>query len=343
MKSLFPVLPIVRFLTGFLRRCLNLARLPIWQGTGLLLLALLQGCSSVPELPINAQTYFRGLVRAVDNQLQLRGCNGMRWESAGQVSEELRGAIIERLATAPMGVGIYLEAWGEPGQLISELQMLGGDIATCRHRLEGIELRAGGLNPVWYADLKPGVLEVHDSTRLKSWRLTEPELSISGNRWRWQGNGTGFTVRRAQCFDKLGVEYALSAEFRAGARQLRGCARYGDLQRMLLKTRYYSRDPQRARQIGLQLIDSERFDLSLINSTGERESYSGSWRLLSAGQLLLQIEDERLRGSGRSLRFVPDGEVLRLANTQLLLGSELILYPGTEPLLAQKRLRADLP
>jgi len=306
-------------------------------------LVVLQGCSSTPELPVNAQTYFRGLVRAVDNQLQLRACNRVRWESAGQIREGLREAIIERLAVAPMGVGIYLEAWGEPGLPISELQMLGGDIATCRHQLEGIELRAGGLDPVWYADLKNGVLEVHDSTRLKSWRLTNPEFSISGNRWLWQGERTRLTIRRSQCFDKLGVQYALSAEFSAGATQLKGCARYGDLQRMLLKTRYYSRDSKRERQIGLQLIDSSRFDLSLISSTGARENYGGSWRLLSSGQLLLQIEDERLRGSGRSLRFVPEAGLLRLANSHPLIGSDLTLYPGTEPLLAQKRLNAGLP
>ena len=306
-------------------------------------LALLQGCSTTPELSINAQTYFRGLVRAVDNQLQLRACNRVAWVSAGQVNEQLRESIIERLAVAPMGVGIYLEAWGEPGQPISELQMLGGDIATCRHQLAGIELRAGGLGPVWYADLKPGVLEVHDSTRLKSWRLTDPELSISGSRWRWQHEGTRLTIRRAQCFDKLGVEYALSAEFSSGVTQLKGCARYGDLQRMLLKTRYYSRDGKRERQIGLQLLSRSRFDLSLISPTGERENYGGAWRLLSGGQLLLQIEDDRLRGSGRSLRFIPEGELLRLANDHPLLGSELLLYPGTEPLLAHKRLSAELP
>ena len=306
-------------------------------------LVVLQGCSAAPESPVNAQTYFRGLVRAVDNQLQLRACNRVRWESAGHIREELREAIIERLAAAPMGVGVYLEAWGEPGKPISELQMLGGDIATCRHQLEGIELRAGGLDPVWYADLKAGVLEVHDSTRLKSWRLTSPELSISGNRWRWQGERTRLTIRRTQCFDKLGVEYALSADFSAGATQLKGCARYGDLQRMLLKTRYYSRDSKRERQIGLQLIDSLRFDLSLISSTGERENYGGSWRMLSGGQLLLQIEDQRLRGSGRSLRFLPEAGLLRLANSHPLLGRELTLYPGTEPLIAQKRLSAALP
>lgn len=337
MKSFFSVLSMARFL-GW--RPLKLFTLRL---TGVLTLALLHGCSSAPELPINAQTYFRGLVRAVDNQLQLRACNQVLWRSAGQISEEQREAIIERLATGPMGVGVYLEAWGEPGQPILELQMLGGDIATCRHQLQGIEIRAGGLDPVWYADLKSGVLEVHDSTRLKSWRLTDPELSISGDRWRWQSDRTRLTISRTQCFDKLGVEYALSAEFSAGATQLKGCARYGDLQRMLLKTRYYSRDSQRDRQVGLQLIDSERFDLSLISSTGERESYNGRWRLLSGGQLLLQIEDERLRGSGRSLRFVPERELLRLANSHPLLGSELILYPGTEPLLAQKRLSAQLP
>jgi len=65
--------------------------------------------------------------------------------------------------------------------------------------------------------------------------------------------------------------------------------------------------------------------------------------MLSGGQLLLQIEDERLRGSGRSLRFVPEAGLLRLANSHPLLGRELTLYPGTETLLANKRLSAGLP
>lgn len=308
-----------------------------------IILALLQGCSSAPEQPAGAQTYFRGLVRAGDNQLQLRRCEQRLWQSAGAIDEDLRERIIERLATAPLGTAIYLEAWGEPQQPIQELQMLGGDISTCQHQLEGIRLRAGGLNPVWYADVKTDVLEVHDSTRLKSWRLSGPEFERSGDRWSWQGERARLSIEREQCVDALGVEYALSAQFSAGTTQLSGCARYGDLQRVLLKSHYYSRDPSRQRQLGLRLMNTDRFDLSLITPQGERDSYAGQWRLLSGGQLLLQLEDDRLRGESRSLRFKPEGGGFALVSPHPLFGSELLLYPGVEPLLSQQRLSGSLP
>lgn len=304
---------------------------------------LLQGCSSAPETPLAAQTYFRGLVRAADNQLQIRQCDQSDWQGAGFIDEEFREAIVQRLATMPLGVSLYLEAWGEPGRPIREKRLLGGDIATCQHQLTGIQLRAGGLNPVWYADVKPDLLEVHDSTRLKSWRLTQPTLSRSGDRWMWQGNQARLTIETTPCIDALGVEYALSAQFSAGATQLTGCARYGDLQRVLMKSRYYSRDAKRERQVGLHLTDTQRFTLSLIGTGGERDSYQGEWRLLAGGQLLLQLEDERLRGAGRSLRFTPRNAGFSLANTHPLFGAELELYPGTEPIIAQQRMAGVIP
>lgn len=312
-------------------------------GTVLIALGLLQGCSSQPQQTLGAQTYFRGLVRAADNQLQIRECNQYQWQTTGPLSEALRETLVEGIAAAPMGVGVYLEAWGEPDQPIKELQMLGGDLRTCQHQLSGVMLRAGGLDPVWYADIKSASLEVHDSTRMKSWRFTETQLSQSSDRWRWQQQGATLEVSRSRCMDKLGVEYAFSARFSSGSTRLEGCARYGDLERMLMKSRYYSRDKQRRRQIGLELRADEVFVLSLIDQGGARESYTGEWRLLAAGQLLLQLQDERLAGAGGSLRFVPEGAGFKLANAHPLFGNEVLLYPGTEPLIAAQRAARVIP
>jgi hypothetical protein len=90
-------------------------------------------------------------------------------------------------------------------------------------------------------------------------------------------------------------------------------------------------------------MNTNRFDLSLITLQGERDSYAGQWRLLSGGQLLLQLEDDRLRGESRSLRFKPEGGGFALVSPHPLFGSKLMLYPGVEPLLSQQRLSGHLP
>lgn len=316
---------------------LKLTALPV------ILSLLLHGCASTPEPVTDLQTYFRGIIRAADNQLQIRACDQSQWQSSGIIDATLREALIQRFAGAPLGIGVYLEAWGRPDQPIVQLQMLGGDIATCQHQLSGISLRAGGLEPVWYADVKPGLLEVHNSTALKSWRFNDPQLTRSANRWVWSGQNASLEVKRAPCFDLLGVEYAFTASFSAGATQLRGCARYGDLQRSLLKARYYSRDANRERQIGLELRPTEEFTLSLIDRQGQRESFTGRWRILTGGQLLLQVEDERLSGAGGSLRFLPSGAAFKLANAHPLFGTQLLLLPGTETLLAVQRATGIIP
>lgn len=304
---------------------------------------LLAACASTPQPPLAAQTYFRGLVRAVDNQLQFRACDQTNWAELRLASDDLRERLVDRLISLPFGVGIYLEAWGDSQTPIAELQMLGGDIATCRYELNGIQLRAGGLNPVWYADIKDGELQVHDSTRLRSWRLTQPQFRQRGDRWSWSGESVSLTIRTEPCRDALDVDYALSAEFVAAGTRLQGCARYGDLQRNLLKTRYYSRDSGLMRQFGLQLQANGRFSLSLIDRQGEADRYNGRWQMLNSGQLLLRLQDERLRGSGRSLRLQPSAGELRLVSDHPVFGSGTRLYPGTEPLLSTLRLSRAIP
>lgn len=92
----------------------------------LLSLLLLAGCSSTPSQPISAQTYFRGLVRIADNQLQYRSCDQANWRSEIQGVASIRERLLDRLLSAPLGVGIYLEAWGDAQGRLTELQMLGG-------------------------------------------------------------------------------------------------------------------------------------------------------------------------------------------------------------------------
>lgn len=304
---------------------------------------VLAACASAPQPPLAAQTYFRGLVRAVDNQLQFRACDETSWAERLIADDALRERLVERLVSMPFGVGIYLEAWGDSQTPIAQLQMLGGDIATCRYELKGIQLRAGGLNPVWYADIKDGELQVHDSTRLRSWHLTQPQFKQRGDRWSWSGDAISLTIRTEPCRDALSVEYALSAEFVAGGTRLQGCARYGDLQRNLLKTRYYSRDSSLLRQFGLQLQADGGFSLSLIDRKGEADRYNGRWQMLSSGQILLQVQDERLRGSGRSLRLQPRAGELHLVSDHPVFGGGTRLYPGTEPLLSTLRLSRAIP
>jgi len=308
-----------------------------------LCIILLGGCSTIPEQQLSSQTYFRGLVQVVDNQLQFRACDESAWRGMRLANNLLRERLVERLSDQPFGVGLYLEAWGDPQSPINELQMLGGDFATCSHQLDGIQLRAGGLNPVWYADIKAGELEVHDSTRLRSWHLTQPEFKQVANRWVWSGNAISLTISQQPCRDDLDIEYALSAEFVAAGTRLQGCARYGDLQRHLLKTRYYSRDASLLRQFGLELRVDARFALSLIDRKGESERYSGTWQLLNTGQLLLQLEGERLRGAGRSLRLARRGSELLLVSDHPVFGSDIRLYPGVEPLLSSAKRSRIIP
>lgn len=309
----------------------------------LLVASILTGCASTGVKPVGSQDYFRGLLRASEASLELRDCDAFNWRAVELVNKGLETRLLQRLSTLPQGVSIYVEAWGKGADPLQTLQMLGGDLATCEHLLKGATLRAGGLNPVWYADLKTDELQIHNSTAMRSWRLTQPDFSRAGDLWIWQSEGAKLAVWRERCEDAIGIEYALTAQFTAGSTQLAGCARYGDLSRALLKTRYYSRDPGLLRQLGLQLWWNDKVRLSLISSDGSSERYDGRWQVLNSGDILLRFDDERLRGQSRSLRLKTDDEGLRVITPHPVFGSGALLYPGNETLLSQQRHEGRIP
>lgn len=303
----------------------------------------LSGCASNLIETSTTQSYFRGLLNTADDSLRIRDCDAFNWRVFEPKDAQINGRLLKRLSKLPQGVGIYLEAWGEPNDPIQEIQMLGGDLATCQHRLPGATIRAGGLNPIWYADLKQGALQVHNSTGLRSWNLTQTEFRRVGERWVWQSEDIRLSIWPKTCIDAIGIEYALSAEFTGPGTRLTGCARYGDIDRALLKTRYYSRDANQLRQLGLQLWADDRVDLSLISRDGSRERYSGRWQVLNSGQLLLRFDDERLRGQSRSLRLLRQEDKLKILTPHPVFGEGALLYPGSDTLLSQQRSLGAIP
>lgn len=316
-----------------------------YQVFALLLAALwLVGCQPLQsELQsISAAHYQRGLIKLSGNKALYRSCERAEWRVLNTEKSTLETEY-RRITAQRDGLAVYFEGLLSPDEQLDELLMLGGDLATCSHTLDGIQLRAGGLEPVWFADISDTAVVINNSSALKIWRLSPDSLERHGIVWRWQGRMEGLGNPKLKlwpqvCRDALGAWYRLSAEFTAGALSLKGCARYGDLVAMSLAQSYYSKDAALLRQVGLALRDQGRAELSLIDRMGGSERYVGQWRLISQRRLLVSLQDLTGQISDQILLFDLVAGNLQLAAPSALLGESLRLLPG--PLTQFDRLRS---
>lgn len=314
----------------------------------LLINILLTGCVLTESKPVEfSALYFeRGLIKSTSDGFFLRSCERDNWRKIDGSLTEL-DVQYQRITQGTLPFSVYFEGWFSDTTKLQDLQMLGGDIATCKKRLKGSLIRAGGLEPVWYADIKGESLAVHHSTALRSWRIGDAELEVANNGWRWTsknlgGKGPSLKIIRRPCVDRLGVWYALSAQFRVEGFSLNGCARYGDLDRIYWSEKYYSRDPSLLKQIGLTLEQNGDARLSLIDSNGGSERYNAVWQTLGAQSILVNIDAEAASLS-RAIVFRRTETGLILQTPDLTLGKGIQLEAGALKLIDRLRLNQLIP
>lgn len=314
----------------------------------LLVYVLLSGCALTESKPqeLTALYFERGLVKSTSDGFFLRSCERDDWRKIDSASPELE-VQYQRITKDTLPFAVYFEGWFNDTTQLQTLQMLGGDIATCKKRLKGSLIRAGGLEPIWYADINDENLVVHHSTALRSWRIGDAELEVVHNGWRWRSKnladkGPSLKITRRPCVDLLGVWYALSAQFRVEGFALNGCARYGDLDLISWSEKYYSRDPSLLKQIGLTLELNGDARLSLIDSNGGSEPYNAVWQTLGDQSILVNI-DAGAASISRAIVFRRTDTGLVLKTPDLTLGESVRLEAGSLKLIDRLRLNQLIP
>lgn len=305
---------------------------------------LLSACQVRPNEQPDA-VYQRGVVKSLNGRFLFQPCQSHGWRIL-KSPPSILASEYRRQTHGEAALPVYVEGWGEQGAdgwELTEPRMIGGDLATCEHWLSGVQLRAGGLDPVWTVDLTSHRLVFNDISHLQTLIFRRPDSSRDGRTWIWDGeikeksDSTRLELRvgPTPCYDKLGVWYALSAKVLADGDALQGCARYGDLERFLLFETYQT-DPKRyLRHLTLLLAPEGAATLRDDYDNGQPVLVRhGSWQQLGDGNLLLSLKrsgddagDEtllfrrRADGSlalesdspryGKGLKLSPHGKVLQ--------------------------------
>lgn len=261
----------------------------------------LAGCQLKPAVD-QELLYQRGLVTQESGEFRFRLCRDRQWYSLESPPETL----VEQYARATQsqeGLSVYVEGWGvgsAVGWQLLQPRVIGGDLNSCRETAEGADLRAFGVNPNWVADLSETKFVLREAERLRTLGFSDLQFIREGNMWRWLGDvkwgrqtlNAELMVYKRPCFDNTGTWYFLSAELYMEGDLFRGCARYGDLGRLDLASRYSTPPNTYLRDLYLLLradgrarlvIDSHNADQSLDVRTG-------SWRRMSSGRLLVETE-----------------------------------------------------
>jgi len=310
------------------------------------LLFLLSGCAAL-EMGSRAETdvYQRVLVVGTDEGYRFRECHRSQWMTLSQWPSQL-DVQVKRLALAE-GESVYAE-WiartdSEIGISVRQLRLIGGDLSSCQHHLRGVQMRASGLNPLWTADIQEKHIHVHDYDGLKLVRFPRTAVSRDDGDWVWesevslgQGRGHRLLLRVRPLACRQGDAWlGLSAEMELDGRFFRGCARMGELDRLILHRQYQLPTETTTRAITLNLSVDGGVELLEDYLTGQPVMISrGNWRLLAGGRLLVSL-DERDAGQRQEvLSFHHAGNgVLVLQGFHPSYGQGgLTLVPASDPL-----------
>ncbi|KEA65720.1 hypothetical protein ADIMK_0032 [Marinobacterium lacunae] len=231
--------------------------------------------------------------------------------------------------------------------------MIGGDLDSCLEPFTGTALYAGGLEPAWSLLLSDERLVFNQPGRLRTLVFDQPKRMRVGTLWRWyqrldDGKGqldVAFEVERKPCRDEQGVWYALTAHVNLDEVLFDGCARYGDLQRLTLASRYRTPAGQYLRDIHVlmkadgsaRLIEENHNGLPLVPR-------AGAWRFLNSDRILLELARDGSEGAVDTLlwKLGNDGS-LTLLNDDPALGRGLELQPLGAPLQWPEGGRKPLP
>lgn len=262
---------------------------------------LVAGCQVKPPAE-DAQFYQRGVVSLESGTFRFRLCHSFSWYSLNAPPELLIDQY--NVATGGRdGMPVYVEGWGShdsEGWQLRQPRVIGGGLGQCDEKAEGAGLRAFGMDPAWVADLSDDRLVVHDAQRLRSFAFTSPLFIRQGNEWRWQAEikrrrnsiQAVLAVQPRPCIDARGVWYFLTASLELESHFFTGCARYGDLARLDIASRYSTPPGEYLRDLHLLLRADGRARLIIDSHTQDQalDVLTGRWRQLSSGRLLVEIE-----------------------------------------------------
>lgn len=318
-----------------------------------ILALLLAGCQLKPSVE-QELLYQRGLVSLESGGFRFRLCRDRQWYSLDNPPEVL----VEQYAAATEnreGLSVYVEGWGvdsATGWQLMQPRVIGGDLQSCGEDGEGAALRAFGVSPNWVADLSDNKLVLREAERLRTLSFRDLQFIRQGNMWSWRGDvksgrstlDAELTVYKGSCHDKADTWYFLTAEFNLGGQLFRGCARYGDLGRLDLASRYSTPPNTYLRDLYLLLRADGRARLVIDSHNGDQslDVRTGSWRRMSSGRLLLETErdgndDDTLLWSVES-----DGSI-RLLTDDPNFGRGLHLVRTGAPLQWPKERELSLP
>ncbi|WP_432698556.1 hypothetical protein ACQUQP_09500 [Marinobacterium sp. YM272] len=297
--------------------------------------AIVAGCQVKPPSE-EGQVYQRGVVSQEAGAFRFRLCHSLSWYSLSSPPELLMDQYSSASAGRE-GVPVYVEGWGSDtpdGWQLMQPRVIGGGLDECEETAEGAALRAFGHGPAWVADLSEDRIVVREAERFRSFTFSSPEYLRQGNLRRWSADikrgrsriDVALSVEPRPCIDRRGIWYALSAQLELEGWVFNGCARYGDLGRLDLASRYSTPAGEYLRDLHLLLRADGRARL-IVDSNTEGQPLdvrTGHWRRLGSGRLLL--ETERDGGDQDTLLWSvePDGSI-RLVTDDPALGRGLRL------------------
>ncbi|SEG22915.1 hypothetical protein [Marinobacterium lutimaris] len=319
-----------------------------------LILALaLTGCQLKPEIE-GELFYQRGLVTEEGGEFSFRLCRDRQWYS----QEAPPRVLTEQYAEATQnreGLAVYVEGWGvhsPVGWQLLQPRVIGGDLNSCREHIEGAALRAFGVSPNWVADLSDTKFVLREAERLRTLGFTDLQFIRDGNTWRWRGDvkrgrntlNAELMVFKRPCFDTADTWYFLTAELYLEGQLFRGCARYGDLGRLDLASRYSTPPDTYLRDLYLLLRADGRARLLIDNHTEDQslDVRTGHWRRMSSGRLLVETEGDGGNEDTLLWSVEQDGSI-RLLTDDPNFGRGLQLVRSGVPLQWPQEREVNLP
>ncbi|WP_409522679.1 hypothetical protein [Nitrincola sp. MINF-07-Sa-05] len=317
------------------------------------LLFSLGGCAAL-DIGSRGDTdlYQRVLVVATDEGYRFRECHRSQWQTLSQWPGQLDSQF-KRLGLKE-GESVYAEwisraedgdASGDDaeGFSVRQLRLIGGDLSSCQHHLREVQLRASGLDPLWTADIQENHIHVHDYDGLKLVRFPRTAVSRDDGDWVWESEVSLDQERKHRLLLRIrplacregDVWIGLSAEMELDGRFFRGCARMGDLDRLILHQQYQLPLETTTRAITLNLSVDGGAEWLEDYLTGQPVMVSrGGWRLLPGGRLLVSLDerDAGLRQEVLSFHHAGNG-VLVLQGYHPSYGQGgLTLVPASDPI-----------
>ena len=267
----------------------------------LLPLFLLSACSPIKPSVDSDKPYefIRGAVIKDDDGFTITPCFSQTKRQLVDTSGLLSRRYNEQSPTSRLPV--YMELWAyqqvDLAWNLYGVNLAGGGSKACDTDLRNVEYRAGGVNPVWVADVFGDHIRVEIIHELRS--MTFPISESPSLPFTWQSSITGIKgrthdlemqFRRQTCRDAVGAWYPLVAEVNLDGKVLKGCAREGDLMSRSIPGRYSNDLAPDESFVVLDLLVGHQAKLLVDYRNGQPLSIlEGNWQLNKSGRLELNF------------------------------------------------------